>query len=315
MKYITLVVLCVVFSPQSFAWGKRGHQIVGENAALIVSGEKGASFMRAISFDFGYYANVPDFIWKRPGTYEKEKPEHFMDLEVFDRAFKDNKDVEKPFELSRADFETKFPKIEPMAGRAFFRIKEMSQALSEVSDKLRALPEETMGKPRQDLQEKWLMLAGPMAHYVADLAMPLHVSENYDGQLTGQKGLHHYFEEDMVDLLYPSLATKAHAKAEKGWAEFKRKVEKKTVLQLVQEEAERSRKAVGELLKLDKNRKRDSNSKKEAQRYENFIVNQLADATLTLAEIYRRNMGWKFDAEKFYFFNGEPPFIKPGPIQ
>ena len=26
-----------------------------------------------------------------------------------------------------------------------------------------------------------------MSHYIGDLSMPLHVSENYDGQMTGQK--------------------------------------------------------------------------------------------------------------------------------
>jgi hypothetical protein len=39
-----------------------------------------------------------------------------------------------------------------------------------------------------------LQWAGAMAHYVGDLAQPLHVTHNYDGQLTGQKGLHAWFE-------------------------------------------------------------------------------------------------------------------------
>lgn len=317
MKYITLVLFSLALSSQAMAWGKRGHQIVGEGAALIVSSEPNMGFMRSISFDFGYYANIPDFIWKRSATYESEKAEHFMDLEIFDRAFKARagEDLGKPFELSRADFEKKFPEIKLMAGRAYFRIQEFYAALEKASAKLRELPDETMGKPRQELQEKWLTIAGPMAHYVGDLAMPLHVSENYDGQMTDQKGLHHYFEEAMVDMLYPDLSSKVNAAAERDWPKFKKQAEKKSVLQLIQDETEKSNKAVAELLKLDKGRKRQPFSKKEAKRYEPMIVRQLTTATLTLAELYRRNLGWKFDGEKFYFFAGEPAFIKPGPHQ
>ena len=34
-----------------------------------------------------YYCNVPDFVWKEPATYGQESFNHFMDLEIFDRAF------------------------------------------------------------------------------------------------------------------------------------------------------------------------------------------------------------------------------------
>ncbi len=272
-------------------------------------------FMRAHSFDFGYYANIPDFVWKRPATYEAEKAEHFMDLEIFERAFKEKGETGKPLELTRAEFEKAYPDVVPKAGRAYWRIQEMVSALEKASEKLRALPADTMGKPRQELQEKWFLLAGPLAHYVGDLAMPLHVSENYDGQMTDQKGLHHYFEEAMVDQLYPELLSKVHSAVEKEWPKFKKRVASKSTLQLIEEQTGRSNKAVTELLKLDKGRKREPKSRKEAKRYEAMILRQLTDASLTLGELYRRNLGWKFDGDKFYFFAGEPAFIKPGPIQ
>jgi hypothetical protein len=37
-------------------------------------------------------------------------------------------------------------------------------------------------------------MAGAMSHYVGDLSQPLHVSKNYDGQETGDVGIHHFFE-------------------------------------------------------------------------------------------------------------------------
>jgi hypothetical protein len=54
------------------AWGRRGHQIVGETAAILAAQEPGASFLKNQSFNMGYYANCPDIIWKRPATYEYE---------------------------------------------------------------------------------------------------------------------------------------------------------------------------------------------------------------------------------------------------
>lgn len=36
--------------------------------------------------------------------------------------------------------------------------------------------------------------AADLGHYVADIHMPLHTTENYDGQLTGQVGIHWRFE-------------------------------------------------------------------------------------------------------------------------
>jgi len=39
------------------------------------------------------------------------------------------------------------------------------------------------------------------AHYAADLTQPLHTLKNYDGQLTGQKGVHARFETDLVNAL------------------------------------------------------------------------------------------------------------------
>ncbi len=36
--------------------------------------------------------------------------------------------------------------------------------------------------------------AGDLAHFAADLHMPLHVTKNYNGQLTGNKGIHKMLE-------------------------------------------------------------------------------------------------------------------------
>ena len=40
-----------------------------------------------------------------------------------------------------------------------------------------------------------------LGHYIADAHVPLHTSENYDGQLTNQKGIHAFWESRIPELL------------------------------------------------------------------------------------------------------------------
>ncbi len=47
--------------------------------------------------------------------------------------------------------------------------------------------------------DKILFFAANVGHYVADAHVPLHATENYDGQLTGQKGLHARWESEIPE--------------------------------------------------------------------------------------------------------------------
>src|SRR4051812_23773632 len=98
-KRIVLFSLLLTYS-SAHAWGRRGHSIVCQSAATLASVESKGKFLKNHSFDIGYYCNVPDFIWKEPSTYALEKSNHFMDMEIFERALKGSK-VEKPYELDR----------------------------------------------------------------------------------------------------------------------------------------------------------------------------------------------------------------------
>lgn len=303
--------VAVVLTPfTAGAWGKRGHQIVGENAAMIAAQEPNASFLRGQSFNFGYYANVPDFIWKRPETYEAERAQHYMDLEIFDREFAKQPEVKDPLLLSRAAFDAKFPEIKPQMGRALWRIRELYADLGKVTAELREM-KETSGAARQKLQEKWIVLAGVIAHYVGDLSQPLHVTDNHDGQKTNQKGVHSYFEDLMVDENYPDVNCEVHRLAKEQWAAFTKKNSKKSETDLLMDLMRRSEKEIPKLLAMDKKSKRE-NAKKNAQLYHALIRQRLVDGTLVLAELYRRQVGWIFDNNKFFFMAGEPEYIPPG---
>jgi len=52
---------------------------------------------------------------------------------------------------------------------------------------------------RQDLK-KIIRLAGELGHYIGDAHVPLHTTVNYNGQLTGQDGIHAFWETRIPEL-------------------------------------------------------------------------------------------------------------------
>jgi hypothetical protein len=306
----TAFALILMLPLASHAWGRRGHEIVGQTAAYLAADEDSLKPLKPHSYDIGYYANVPDFHWKKPATYATEKVEHYMDMEIFERELKKKPEIKDPLKLSRQEFEAAFPEVKSDAGRSFWRIRELDDKIEKTAGELRALKEPT-GKARQALQEKWILNAGIMAHYIGDLGMPLHVSENYDGNLTNQKGIHSYFEDICVDQLFPKLAQDVMVSARTQWPAFKKKNADRPVLEMLTELAKGSEKQVPVLLAIDKKSHR-ADVVKTCAKYDKMIVQQMAASSLVAAELYRRASGWNFDDDHFYFFSGEPAYIQPG---
>ena len=60
--------------------------------------------------------------------------------------------------------------------------------------------------------EKILRISGDMGHYIGDANVPLHTTENYNGQLSGQYGIHGFWESRLPELFsddYDLLTGKA----------------------------------------------------------------------------------------------------------
>lgn len=314
MKSPVAVVFNFVFallllSPHSaWAWGKRGHEAVGSLAAQLLGKEhKGSAFLIYHSFDMGYYNNVPDLVWKAdPETYKKEYIQHFMDLEDYAKVanIKWNKD--------RKQFFTKYPTIEKTAGRAWWRVQELVTELEKLTAQLKRSKKTKNKEEHHRLQAQWLLHAGVLGHYVADLAQPMHVTDNYDGEQTGQKGVHHWFEEEVIDHLYPEIKTDAYKKARDKWAAFHKENQKKSVFDLVQQLAKESSSLVPELLKIDKQQGRSSGQAASVV-FKDMATDRISVGILYLAEIWSRHTGWDYDSKGFYTFLAAPAYIEPAP--
>jgi hypothetical protein len=184
-KLILLSLLILLILPQAAqAWGRRGHEIVAAVAARLLEEKKHAGYLKGHEFDLGYYANVPDIIWKNMGDdiYKIEGPQHYIDwTKAFDKAFGSPKDLPVSFD----EFKTKMgDEYKYKLGVAPFRIHDMVTRCKQLAAKL-----------DRSTQGPLLVCLGELAHYTGDMSMPLHTTDNHDGQLTHQEGIHSYIED------------------------------------------------------------------------------------------------------------------------
>jgi hypothetical protein len=309
--FFSLIVLLSValYGTRSFAWGRRGHATVCQTAAVLSSHQPKGDVLRAHSFDLGYYCNVPDLIWKKAATYDSEWFNHFMDLEIFNRGLKGSK-IEKPFEMTRPEFDKAFPSIPNNAGRSWWRIRELFADMDGLVTTLKKadIDQETRNRAQSD----WLIYAGAIGHYVGDLSQPLHVTENYDGQFSGQKGIHSFFEDAVVNELYSEksahLDSDVLLEAEQMWRSKSAKLGKQTPLEMLRALSDESNHELATLLKIDKRVGRDD-VKKATLSYRSMVIKRLAAGAVVLAELYRRQLGWQYESKKFFNFSGEPAYI------
>lgn len=286
------------------AWGRHGHEMVASVAAILISEEPEMSFMRERAYDMGYYANAPDIVWKSdPETYKKESPQHYFDLDVYQKTVTD-----ADWNSNRVEFLKKFSQFPPFLGRAPWRISELEQKLKDVTGRL--MKSDIKEKDaHQKLQGEWMVIAGVIGHYVGDLAQPLHCTEDYDGKGRGQVGLHSFFEDTVVSALYPEIFPLVLQAAKKQFKEFDKK---NTSLDSFKMSLNLCKDSLGKLeqtFSLDKKTKRDV--KAAAKAYRELVIQRLALGSVYLATIWKRNLGWKYQGERFYFFSPAPQYLDP----
>jgi hypothetical protein len=153
------------------AWGRRGHRIVAALALRDLPEGPAAWFVGREEVVTGHSSD-PD-TWKHDPL---EGPRHFLEVDAYGGRV--------PTLLSEAR-EQVGPAVFQRAGTVTWviqdRVKDLAQAFL-----------------RGD-RDQVALLASILSHYVGDLHVPLHTARNYDGQLTGQRGVHSRWESGLVD--------------------------------------------------------------------------------------------------------------------
>jgi hypothetical protein len=158
------------------SWGDLGHTKISRQAASSFKGK------------MKMFSNFADFIVEhssdadyRKSSDKNEGPKHYIDIdnyEEFVATGKISQSLEENIILHGEEFVKKNGYL-PWATKT---------AYDSLVCCLR----------RYDF-EKAKIFASDLGHYVADGHMPLHISKNYDGQLTDNKGIHSRYETEMVN--------------------------------------------------------------------------------------------------------------------
>lgn len=173
---ITILILLVSGSVTlAFGWGQWGHEHISRAAVFALPSPMQKFYYNHIDF-ITEGAVVPDL---RRGLLNdrNEPPRHYIDVEDFKIPLSSfPKTAKEAFEKYDSAFLNKTGYlpwyIENLTGKLTFAFKKRDKSAI-------------------------LFLSAELSHYVADAHMPLHTSSNYNGQLTGQTGIHSLWESTL----------------------------------------------------------------------------------------------------------------------
>lgn len=154
-----------------FAWGFWGHKKINRMAVFTLPPEMIGFYKRNIEY-ISEHAVDPD---KRRYAFAAEAPRHYIDIDHYG---------EHPFDSVPKYWNDAVKKYSEDTLNAYgivpWWIDKMLSRLTQ------AFHERNAGKI--------LKLSADIGHYIADSHVPLHCTENYNGQLTNQFGIHGFWE-------------------------------------------------------------------------------------------------------------------------
>lgn len=172
-----LLAILIVLPITGYSWGFYAHQRINRLAVFTLPPEMAGFYKKHIRYITENAVN-PD---KRRYAVPTEAPRHYIDLDVYgDSAL---------YKLPRywQQAVTKYTEDTLMAyGILPWHIQFMKHQLTQAF------------KDRN--VDKILRLSTELGHYVADACVPLHTTQNYNGQLTGQHGIHGFWESRLPEL-------------------------------------------------------------------------------------------------------------------
>lgn len=174
---VVLVLLTVAWPAPLLGWGLEAHVLVNRAACTTLPQPLRRLFMKHQTF-IGDHGKDPDtFLTYRDG--EAERIRHWFDLDELDRF---------PFRKIPRDYEKALAKY----GR------ERLEGAGLLPWRINGLYRELVKAMQASDWKRVPLLAAHLGHYVADGHQPLHTTTNYDGQFTGNRGIHKRFEDDMI---------------------------------------------------------------------------------------------------------------------
>jgi hypothetical protein len=174
---ISMLVISVSATGILYAWGFWGHKRINRMAVFTLPQELMGFYKANIDF-VEEHAVDPD---KRRYASKDEAPRHYIDLDRYGEHPLDS--IPKFWR----DAVAKYTEDSLMAHGIvpWHVVKELGW----LTDAFR----------KKDY-ERILNLSADLGHYIADAHVPLHCTQNYNGQLTNQQGIHGFWESRLPEL-------------------------------------------------------------------------------------------------------------------
>jgi hypothetical protein len=178
--FLLYVLQSFVSTPKAVEWGFFGHKRINRIAVFTLPPEMFGFYKEHIEF-VTEHAVDPD---KRRYAVEGEAQCHYIDLDHY------YKPGENPFEIMPRKWKDAVSKFTEDTLQTYGIVP---WHISVMKSKLQRAFE----TKNVDLILKY---SADIGHYIADAHVPLHTTENYNGQLTGQKGIHGLWESRLVEI-------------------------------------------------------------------------------------------------------------------
>jgi hypothetical protein len=160
-----------------FHWGFFAHQRINRLAVFTLPPDMIGFYKKNIEYITEASVN-PD---KRRFSVVEEAPRHYLDLDHYgDSAlYKMPRYWNEAIELYTEDTLKAYGVLPWHINRMYFQLK---------------------GAFATKDPQRILRLSAELGHYLSDAHVPLHTTENYNGQMTGQEGIHAFWESRLPEM-------------------------------------------------------------------------------------------------------------------
>jgi hypothetical protein len=168
--------LLLISSLLLISWGGTGHYHIGSNAALSFNQE-----MQQFNDWMAYIASHSSDADYRKSDDPNEGVRHYIDIDNYPEFLRDGA-ILQSLDALIAYHDRNFVYSNGVLPWATLNSYDSLVSCMRRAD-----------------WEKAKYFAADLSHYVADGHMPLHLTKNYDGQYTGNRGIHSRFESVMIN--------------------------------------------------------------------------------------------------------------------
>jgi hypothetical protein len=194
---IAAVLLIAALTPSpAAAWGFAGHRLIMRRAIELLPPPL-KPFFEHYRDEIVVRVVDPD-LWRNVGW--EEDPNHFVDFGA--KEFGAFPFAELPRDLDAA--------VEKFGMATLKRNGMLPWRASELSGNLRRTFESFKRGSAYGPNDV-VLFAAALSHYLQDANQPFHATINYDGQLTGNTGIHARFERDLIERFESRLTIKPAA--------------------------------------------------------------------------------------------------------